>query len=898
MTIGSKFHHMSSFFPRFHQALLSDRGLLRRFARQSRRWQIAFFFLGAALLVMIAAARAWPAPIRSVDDEQSRIDVALPPLPAGQPFVQTFRPKRDGLVEVELLLARLAEGTEGDVTLRLHDDTGHLVAAQSWPVSSLTHNQPLTLRFPPQPASSGRRYELALVGTGISSCTPTEQSGNFRNVLPPPEGEGRGGGLSYATEDAICNRTSRFPFSFWAYSADVYAGGALTVANSAAHDLRFVTRYQLLPLSAASSADADLARYGGLFLLALALMLLPGALLLLLLEPEWPRRDAGLWWGVALALGVAAWPLLWYWLTLAGGRWRPWSLVAVLAGGWLAVILLWRRKGARPQPRAVLAHLPLLAILALALVLRLLAVRDLAFPPWVDPTRHALITRVMADGGQIVRDYRPFLPVERFPYHFGFHTLPAGLTLLGVPDLPGLLLMLGQLLNALVTLTVYAAAMLVTRRRVAALLAAFLVALPFYFPAYYASWGRFTQLNGVLLLPLLLALTWVALEERAARRRLWLPVAVLAAGLALIHFRVFLIYLPFAAIAWLIAGRSPEKSPSTSPSTLLAKAALLFKAALLALLLAGPRLWELFRMTQAMGTGVVTGAPTTYNDFPWGYVVVGWERRFLAAGGIAFLLVIAPALRGRSWARFALTLAAWSSAVLLLIFYAPATWLLNLNSAYIVFFVPLALLLGAAGGALEAWWRRQGALWAAPAYGLMGAGLALLALFGVRQQISVLNPDTQLARPADAAGIAWVEEHVPTDATVAVNSWHWLGATWAGSDGGAWLLPLTERATTTPPADYVYSREMVREVAAFNEAAQAVEDWSDPEAVRWLQEEGVTHIFVGKRGGYFDPAQLAANSLLTALYDRDGVFVFAFEPGSIGISGRNGENERRFELSD
>jgi len=826
---------MSTFFQHFHMTFLSNGGLLRHYARQSRRWQILFFFLGATLLFLgaalllpgatppsiISTARGWPAPIRDVDSEQTRINVALPPLPAGQPFVQTFRPERDGLVAVELLLARLTEGSQGSVTLRLHDEAGQLVAAASWPVDALEHNEPLTLRFPPQPASAGQRYALSLEGT------------------------------------------DRIPFSFWAYDVDVYAGGSLTASNTSAEDLRFVTRYQLLPLSAAKSLVADLAQHGRVLALALALMLMPGALLLLVLEPEWPRQDGVQWWGVALALGIAIWPLLWYWLTLIGGRWRGWSLGALLAGGWLAIFALWWRKGLRMPRKAALVHLPLMALLALALIVRLLAVRDLSFPPWVDPTRHALITRLMAGSGQIVRDYQPLLPVERFPYHFGFHTLPAGLTLLGNEALPGLLLAVGQLLNALVVLTIYAAALLVTRRRGAALLAAFLVALPFYFPAYYASWGRFTQLTGVLLLPVLLALTWLALEEHASRQRRWLLVAVLAAGLALVHFRVFLIYLPFALIAWLVAGRGRASSA-------------LARSALLALLLAGPRLWELFQITRSMGAGIVSGAPTTYNAFPWGYVVVGWERAFLAAGSVALLLLIVPALRGRSWALFSLALAAWSSVVLLLLSYAPASWLINLNSAYIIFFIPLALILGVAGGALEGWCRRRGP-WAPPAYALMGAGLALLTLFGIRQQVTILNPVTQLARPADLAGIAWVEENIPPGATVAVNGWRWLGATWAGSDGGAWLLPLTGRMTTTPPADYVYSREMVRQVAAFNEAAQAIEDWSDPDAARWLREEGVTHIFVGQRGGYFDPAELLHNPLLAPLYDRDGVFVFAVE---------------------
>jgi hypothetical protein len=137
-------------------------------------------------------------------------------------------------------------------------------------------------------------------------------------------------------------------------------------------------------------------------------------------------------------------------------------------------------------------------------------VRDIAFPPWVDSVRHGVITAVMSQSGQTITQtgYEPFLPVDRFPYHFGFHTLSSSLVLMTGWAIPRLLLALGQLLNALLPLTVYAGGWLLTRQRRAGLLAAFLVALPLFFPAYYATWGRYTQLTAMLLMPVLLGLTW------------------------------------------------------------------------------------------------------------------------------------------------------------------------------------------------------------------------------------------------------------------------------------------------------------------------------------------------------------------------------------------------------
>jgi hypothetical protein len=118
------------------------------------------------------------------------------------------------------------------------------------------------------------------------------------------------------------------------------------------------------------------------------------------------------------------------------------------------------------------------------------------------------------------------------------------------------------------------------------------------------------------------------------------------------------------------------------------------------------------------------------------------------------------------------------------------------------------------------------------------------------------------------------------EGAVASSSWRWLGRTWAGNDGGAWIMPLTGRPATIPPVDYSFDPELARSVAAFNEAAEAREDWADPGAAEWLLEQGVSHIFVGQRGGFFDPATLARNPGLDLLYGQDGVFIFAVQdPG-------------------
>lgn len=781
-------------------------------------------------------------PIVAEDTAQGRLDTALPAPQTGATIEQTFIPRRNGLSEIEMILVRYggeatAGGDPGLFSVELRDHNDELVAAEALSTQELSHNQTYILRFRPQTDSAGRAYTLRL-------------SGNERNHI-----------------------------SAWGYSLDVYSGGQLRLSGleSAAAELRFITRYTLTPGDSAMAATRPL-REWGLLLSALLFLPLPGALLLLARRPRgW---DGAAWWGAALSLGVAAWPVLWQWTTVAGGRWTGPLLWSVVGIGWgVAAFVAWRR-AAEPRaqrPRLSFAaswssatqshrqaHLLLAALLVVTLASRFVAVRDLAFPPWVDSSRHALITAVMLESGRVITDYAPYLPVDHFPYHYGFHTLSTSLILMTGHALPGALLFLMQLLAGLLPLPVYAAGWMVTRRRAVGLLAAFLVALPFFFPGYYATWGRMTQLAAMVAMPVLLALTW-----RVGRGwpRVWPLVGVLAAGVFLLHFRVFLFYLPFALVAALAHAISRRRVWG------------MVKAGGLGAALVAPRLVELLTVTEPLAT--FQRSLPGYNEFPVGYLTTGWERAYLVAAAVAAVVVLAGVVRRRRWVALPVLLALWVGALFALLagerLGLPESLVVNLNSMYITLFLPLALFLAIVLGRIGGGLRRRPMVLRAAAAAITGGVLGLLLLFGWRQQVNILNPQTILALPQDERALAWLDDNLPADARVAVSAWQWLGATWAGSDGGAWVVPLSGRESTTPPVDHIYNLDLFARSRAFNEAATAVSDWSDPAAAAWLADQGVTHVFVGRRGGFFDPAALNRNPSLQTFYAQDGVFIFALK---------------------
>ncbi len=803
---------------------------------------------------------AMTAPITANDISQGRLN-AVPPAPGGRWRIrQEFVAGHDGLSAIELILARNGEPDpeeDGRLTLTLFDEHGQAITEQALLTRHFHHNDTYTFAFPTQFNAAGRRYALELSG----------------------------------------NQTNRL--TVWGYDLDVYDNGQMTLMaatdepapDTAVQDLRFITRYQLTWRAAVMVLARQLWHDGAIILLALLFLLLPGALLQRLRPLPWRQWDRLAQMGTALALGTATWPLVWYAFSLVGGRVTGWLLWAWVLGGWLLVIVGGRRRliryfrssSRRPTPSG--HHLLLLLILLSGLGVRLLAVRDLAAPPWVDAGRHALITAVMVENGRTITDYTPFLPVVRFPYHFGFHTLSASLTLMSGWELPRLLLVFGQLLNALVPLTVYTAVWLMVRRRGAALLAAFLVAVPFFFPAYYATWGRFTQLTAMLVMPVLLAFTWLLVRGGRRWQRGWVVVALLAAGVFLIHFRVFIFYGPFVAVLWLVSGGRHGRW--------------LVLAGIAGGLLVLPRVFYLNAITDPLKT-LAHNLPN-YNEFPLAYYRAGWDRFFiwlavtlslpvLLGSGIlmpatlmkrdlkVFPFPTLTSAYGR-WAMFPLVLIAWVGLLFLLLageyLGLPSTSLVNLNSMYIILFLPLAMCLGVLLDQGWRWWRRRHWLGVLLGYVAAGGCLTAVTLFGIQQQINILNPETILVRPADIPAYTWLQTNLPPEAIVVVNAWKWLGSTWAGADGGAWIVPLTGRASSTPPADYIYSHTLYQQVNAFNEAATAVTDWSAPDTADWLHQQGYTHIFVGARGGFLDPAALARNPNLQMLYAQDGVFIFA-----------------------
>ncbi|HWW61885.1 MAG TPA: hypothetical protein VN181_11000 [Thermoanaerobaculia bacterium] len=431
-----------------------------------------------------------------------------------------------------------------------------------------------------------------------------------------------------------------------------------------------------------------------------------------------------------IGCGLAFWPVLFLWTSTIGLAWNGW----VVRGIVILCALFVRRTRIEAMP---------IALFALVCITRIVQIRGVALPLWVDSVHHTMIVRLILEHGVVPSSYAPFIESGPFFYHWGFHVAAAAvawLTGMTAPlDVAHILLHFGQLLNALVFVVVYDGGRLLLRSRRAGLAAAVLATLVSYFPAYYVSWGRYTHLAGLLILvPLAMALF----------RRKTPLIALLASGLVLVHVRIAVIAvtLAIAMLVTIVPWRSALRS------------------------------WTV----AAIGAAIVT-CPWllryTTMDFAAPNVIprdLLWAPHNL----VLMLLAACALLRPRKWI---VMLAVWC----VLAIAASFLPFMPMSALIITMFLPLSL----AGAA------------AIPRRWLMPATI-VIAIAGAWSMRNLINPRTVLAHDADVRALEWIAKNTPRDAKFAVSVQPWIGGSFIGVDGGYWIPVITDRRSILPPGLY------------------------------------------------------------------------------------------------
>jgi len=597
---------------------------------------------------------------------------------------------------------------------------------------------------------------------------------------------------------------------------------------------------------------------------------LPGWLLLDLSRQR-QKFDPGEQAAISIGLSIATIPLLILWTSTVGIHWG--RLFSWIFSGGLLIIFAWRIlknpriRDLRENSRTIFPILA--AIFVLALFARFAMVRDLAAPAWVDSVHHSLITNRILKSGGFPNDYLPHIPLEANQYHPGYHSILAVLIWLTGLGTPEAMLILGQVLNALMVFSVYLLTTNLVEDPLAGLVAALITGTLSLMPAYYTSWGRYTQLTGLLILPV--GLCWI--RWRTSTKPLFSTIflgGIIIAGLFLVHYRVLIFLGVLVTADWISQLYRFQKNRWAFLGASIKRTAVM---ALISLLLSFPWLVPTINRFVIPIASQWRGNSTVIPEVHWYFLTGVFGIPVMVLAGFGLLWGI---FKRR---RFTITLLLWVLVLLILAnpgyFHIPFPGgFINQTSVEILLFMPLSVLAGYAASQLMTTIRQRIPLqyrwlWQSAVLSLG----AVIAILGLQRMVACLNPNTFLMREADLAAMVWIDLNILADEALVINPTGWGYGLYMGNDGGYWISPLTGRQTVPPNA--LYGMDGTNR-ATINQFIEEILPAGEDSEKIWeiLRTYGYRYIYIGERGGVISPQSLKESPLFETRYSNHGTWVF------------------------
>jgi hypothetical protein len=643
-------------------------------------------------------------------------------------------------------------------------------------------------------------------------------------------------------------------------------------------------------------------------LISVFLFVMPGWVFLSLL---WKRNQSIHWTekaALSVGLSLAIYPVLYLWTNLIGLRLG--YLYAVLPPSLSLIWLLWKASATfrtngfslsrnnlitswdnQPDWGTLARHLPtlsLLVVLALVFAVRFWVIRTLDVPMWGDSYQHTMIAQLLVDNRGLFSSWQPYVELQTFTYHFGFHSLVAVFHYISHLPMPQATLWTGQILNGLAVFSLYPLANRLGGNRWAGVTAVLVAGLLTPMPMYYVNWGRYTQLAGLTILPIAVFFLWKAIESRTRDWGLIILSWIAMAGLAITHYRV-LIFAVIFIIAFAFITLRRKNAPIILTNTFWIG----FGAGLLFL----PWFIHIFsgRIMEIFGSQIRTPA-SEVSDLVQSFNAIGDLFFFLPA----WIWLLIPVFLGWGlWLRkqgVAATALWW----LLILWAANPSWLglpgegaLSNFAVFIASYIPAGLIIGAASG----WVVERGLATNA----LMGrfrhvrsilimVFIIITGTWSSIQRVRDLDIENHalVTRP-DIRAASWMRENTSREVLFMVNSAFAYGNTLVvGTDAGWWLPYLAMRQTTLPPINYGseigFREDYLEWVNSLISELLSIDQDHDRKIDIFI-DRGITNIYIGQQQGMvnnnnpiLNPAEINQNLRFKLVYSQDRVLIFELRP--------------------
>jgi len=255
-------------------------------------------------------------------------------------------------------------------------------------------------------------------------------------------------------------------------------------------------------------------------------------------------------WNLPIFLAAVLWLLWKFFQTQAASAFIVFLLFALLA-----IILFLRVRKERLQDSKT-NFLILLALFGIVAFLRLAFVAKANIPQYFDSAQHYLIIKnLLGNPASNVTTFFTWLPAVY--YHIGFHIVAAFIASVLQADIINLMLILGQVILAVIPLSVFFLIRHVTQSSSAGIFAVFLAAFGWYMPAHAVDWGKYPALTSLALITFVMNLAYLSVQykQNLSRGKYLSLNGILLAALAisvLTHSRSIVIFA-MVALAWTAA---------------------------------------------------------------------------------------------------------------------------------------------------------------------------------------------------------------------------------------------------------------------------------------------------------------------------------------------------------
>jgi hypothetical protein len=765
----------------------------------------------------------------------------------GQTFVANFA----GLTGIELYI-QPGQVNSGALAVSLTDSptSSEILSSAKIDLSSLNRTGYYLLQFPPLSQSSQNSYYLQVV---------TDSR------------EGLLLGIS---------------------GAESYLDGSL-YQNGQPVESQLTFRLVYAPALAAAGFAREVLTWIWLIFAASLLFVLPGWGLIGFLWSGWDTRSLITRLSLSIGTSLAIYPLIFLWANLVGLQ--PVSSIAWLLPllGLGLVFIQIRKQGWQLAKTRIslqkfrLTDLFLVLLISFLFFSRFWTIRTLDAPLWGDSYQHSLIVQLMLDNGGLFQSWQPYANLDTFSYHFGFHATAAVYAWFTQLTAPESVLWFGQILNVAAVLALYPLAVKVSGNKLAGVSAILIAGVLSQLPGDYVNWGRFTQLTGQTILPVCVFFAWTLFEKNELNWKHLFLNWLLAAGLALTHYRVAVFAILFIPAFWVFSVRHSNLISLTRLTILYGLGAGILFLPWLFSLVQG-QILDMFGAQLSTPAADISEWDQTYNAIGslQAYLPIYiWILSAVAAGWLLWKRVRSAVIFMIWW--LFLLLAANPSWLGL-----PGTGAISNFALFIAAYIPAGVLIGTGITQVQHLFypqnktsnttRKAGLRWIRSSVGI-AAGLLLI--FGTLQRMDDADPTLHalVTRP-DVQAAAWINQNVAQDSRFLVNSFPAFGETsLAGSDAG-WWLPLTAaRQTSLEPLSASFEQDNSAASKPEIELVLSIQEngINHPNTLALMKQQQISHLYIGQRQGSINSPtpllkldEIHNNPSFEPIYHQDRVWIF------------------------